>query len=389
MKKYFIPIKLYSCLALILISSFVPTKTLAYENNQFYSSNDILFYDANDTSSNCSSSLVGNDNSEKAFRYFVGKGLTSAQAAGIVGNLIKESSGVNPTAIQSSSTLATDSYTPQASVGFGIARWTDSTRQQRLVDYAKSDSSHRTIIDLSLQLDFLWYELGKFYPSALTDLEKQTDPVGATVVFHNEYEGSGDSADTVRTQRGGYATDIYNKYGNNLSSSDSGQCLGGTYLDGFEFYLQDDKTKDWWNKDYYAGGTVGTKGCGLAAMAMIITNLTGKSVTPADTVAYMNDNHGLLEELLPKEYGLNSAKISNSFAAVNDVLNSGGLVIAYNDGGGSNPFYANSSHYVVIRAIAADGKWLIGDSATNQHWTEEYDPTALVGQITYMYGVTK
>ena len=43
--------------------------------------------------------LVGNDNVEKAFRYFVSRGLSTAQSAGIVGNLIAES-GVDPNIVQ-------------------------------------------------------------------------------------------------------------------------------------------------------------------------------------------------------------------------------------------------------------------------------------------------
>ena len=52
--------------------------------------------------------IFGND--QASFDYFVGKGLTPFQAAGIVGNLDQES-GVNPTAVQS------------GGPGRGVAQW--------------------------------------------------------------------------------------------------------------------------------------------------------------------------------------------------------------------------------------------------------------------------
>jgi len=45
-------------------------------------------------------SAVGFTNDKAAFDYFLGKGLASFQAAGIVGNLDQES-GVDPTAVES------------------------------------------------------------------------------------------------------------------------------------------------------------------------------------------------------------------------------------------------------------------------------------------------
>src|SRR6185312_1208901 len=52
--------------------------------------------------------LFGND--QTSFNYFVGKGLTAVQAAGIVGNLDQESGG-SPTAVQS------------GGPGRGVAQW--------------------------------------------------------------------------------------------------------------------------------------------------------------------------------------------------------------------------------------------------------------------------
>ena len=65
-----------------------------------------------------SSALTSFPNDQAAFDYFLGKGLTNYQAAGIVGNLDQES-GVDPTAVQS------------GGPGRGIAQWSVGGRWTR------------------------------------------------------------------------------------------------------------------------------------------------------------------------------------------------------------------------------------------------------------------
>ena len=98
--------------------------------------NDIIILGKDSCTSGGASSLVGNDNLEKILRFYVGKGLSLAQAAGIAGNF-KAESGFNPAVIQGGA-IAPDDYTPVNGVGFGLAQWTFTSRQQPLVELAKS-----------------------------------------------------------------------------------------------------------------------------------------------------------------------------------------------------------------------------------------------------------
>lgn len=366
MKKYFLKIQLLSCLALIIFSAIIPSTALAYTNNHFYSSNDILFYDSDDTGNSCSDSLVGNDNLEKIMRFLVGKNLTTEQVAGIAGNLQRESN-FNPTDINPSSGA------------YGIAQWLGGRK-----DELQSKANYS---DLSVQLDFMWEELNGDESNALSKLQSTSTPEEAALSFEKFYERSGDTASGIAL-RVEYANSIYENYENyNFSTgSGSGQCLGGTYANGFMFYDQNDPA--WANNDYL-GGTIGDIGCGITAMAMIITALTGQKVTPDQTAEYMNQNRGLLEEKLPAKYGLNSEKISNEATNVNDTLNSGGLVIAYANNA-SSPF-SKRGHYIVIRAVTSDGKWLIGDPNNEANNTKEFDPANLLqsgGSTLEMWAIT-
>ncbi|WP_076262382.1 phage tail tip lysozyme [Intrasporangium flavum] len=147
-----------------------------------------------------SASAASND--EIAFDYFVGKGLTENQSAGIVGNLIQESgSPINPYADQPNGP------------GMGIAQWSEGGRW----DHDASDNvvwyvgqSGRSRYDLTAQLDFTWYELSTFSGYGLADLRAATSVDTATTVFMQKFERCGTCA---TTQRIAYAKDALAKYG--------------------------------------------------------------------------------------------------------------------------------------------------------------------------------
>lgn len=143
----------------------------------FYSSNDILFYNPDEkcVTSASSSTLSGGENAEKTFNYFVEKGLTDKQSAGIVGNLMVES-GINPNSNQTG-----------GGPGRGIAQWSVDGRWKTLQQWADG----REILELQTQLDFVWYELNGSYKAALAELNTTTTISEATKVFSDKYEAPG------------------------------------------------------------------------------------------------------------------------------------------------------------------------------------------------------
>ncbi len=174
--------------------------------------------------------LEGKDNTEKILKFFMSKGLSLAQAAGFVGNMMQES-GLNPAIIQGGK-IADDSYKPQNGVGFGLVQWTFTSRQQPLVDLAKE--KNKKITDLDLQLEYVWKEVNAGYKGTLDALKKTQDPVEAAVIVHGPpspgYEASADSPEAVRSVRGGNAKKVYDKYKNSGMTpsqvSDTGSTSG-------------------------------------------------------------------------------------------------------------------------------------------------------------------
>jgi Phage tail lysozyme len=117
-------------------------------------------------------------NAAIAFYYLKGRGFSSAQAAGIIGNLQVESPGLNP---------LNDTPDPRkddpSARGRGIAAW-GPTRWQNLRSFAAG----RDPWELETQLAFLVHELETDSSLGLQDLLNTTSVPEATVAFQNRFE---------------------------------------------------------------------------------------------------------------------------------------------------------------------------------------------------------
>jgi len=173
---------------------------------------------ASDGESTGSSSSDVSDNDKTAFDYFVGKGLTDVQAAGIVGNLDQESS-MDPTVKQYG-----------GGPGRGIAQWSvggrwDTDHDDNVLWYAKDKGLSAET--LTLQLDFIWYELETFSGYGLKALRDATTVSGATVAFETDFEGCGECDQSNRIA---YAESALSAYGHG-NSGGGGSAPHGCYSD--------------------------------------------------------------------------------------------------------------------------------------------------------------
>lgn len=122
---------------------------------------------------------------QTAFRFFLGKKLTPAQAAGIVGNLIQESN-INPSSVEAN-----------RGPGRGIAQWSVGGRWDKTpndnVNWFASTRMHRASPRaLTTQLEFIWYELNTFPGYGLGALHAAAkDVVRATQAFQIHFEVCG------------------------------------------------------------------------------------------------------------------------------------------------------------------------------------------------------
>ena len=126
-----------------------------------------------------SSTLQGTTNKQKIWSFFKGKGFSDAGTAGIIGNLMQEST-CNPSAVENDG----------AGPGHGLAQWTGSRwdGENGLAAYAASKGASWD--DLNTQLDFLWEEIvnGGQYLGDLDALKNATDINTAADLFEAAFE---------------------------------------------------------------------------------------------------------------------------------------------------------------------------------------------------------
>lgn len=164
--------------------------------------------------------LTGNDNVEKSFNYFIKQGLTDAQSAGIVGNMMVESGiSVNPMIIQGGGTSKNPA--DAGGGGYGIIQWTPGSK---LVTYAGKLSVTGNIYELAPQLDVVWGMLsGKVdgEPNLITQYKTITNVKEATDFITDKFERPA-QASANKLGREKFAGQVIDTYGGTTSGAVSG-----------------------------------------------------------------------------------------------------------------------------------------------------------------------
>ena len=173
-------------------------------------------------------------NEERIWNYLIGKGLSKAGAAGLMGNLFAES-GLSPKNLQNtyekklgftddSYTAAVDSGSYQNfvrdSAGYGLAQWTFWSRKQNMLAFARA--AGRSIGDLEMQLDFLFKELAEGYKGVLATLKAATTVKAASDSVLLNFERPADQSSAAKTRRASYGQTYYDKYAGKASGPDKG-----------------------------------------------------------------------------------------------------------------------------------------------------------------------
>jgi hypothetical protein len=120
---------------------------------------------------------------------------------------------------------------------------------------------------------------------------------------------------------------------------------------------------------------------------MAITALTGQHITPADTTTYANTQNLYISgegsswsiaPVLAAHWNLKATFVGKDVTRINQALQNGALVV----GAGNGPLpFTQGGHYLVIRGIASDGKWMIGDSGHKNTSSQEWDPASLAANM--------
>lgn len=371
---------IFSVFTLVLTGAPI-SQALSEGMRDFYSSNDIMFYDpehqicspGSGTVGSEAGSAVGSDNAERIFNYltsttFTGLGgpMNAIQASGVLGNFYVES-GLDPGQAQIRGSA------------YGIAQW-DGARRTALENFASREGE--PVSDLNVQLRFLKLELDGWEGQNLANGGFMTvsTPAEATEVFLVRFERAGvphldrrvQAAEQFHDRLGASGGSVATA-GNPCGVSGAGGVGTGDFMsESFITYAQCATSTHGgpWGNNSTPGGTMCSEGCGPTSLAMVVRNMTGQNVTPQETWQYYNQNNlwgpgfGSGPQSLQSaasNWGLRTESINpRQLSSYQEVFANGGLVIA--GGLGAVPFYPGFGHYVVVRGITADGqRFLVSD----------------------------
>ncbi len=190
------------------------------------------------------------------WNFLKGKGLSDCGAAGIMGNLFAESSLKSnnlQNSYENSLGYSDESYTQAVdngsydnfiydSAGYGLAQWTYWSRKQNLLHFAKS--KQKSIGDLSMQLDFLYFELSENYKYVLDALKSATSVWEASNCVLFNFEAPADQGESVQQKRAEYGEKYYNKFVSNKATISNSELPIGSevYFSGTTHYVSSTDT---------------------------------------------------------------------------------------------------------------------------------------------------
>jgi N-acetylmuramoyl-L-alanine amidase len=217
-------IGIYLCVVLVASYVITPLKALADVDYGFYNANDIQFYDptVKCADSGGGGGLVSGGNAAKIWCYLLSNGVSKNGAAGLMGNMGRETGGTFEPNLWQHFTCGDKKSNL---CGYGLVQWSWQTYKwdtsgsmKTLWEFAGEqfpDSSGK-VGTLQTQLDYLLYTLQTGHASLLATLKKPDPTVeDQTYNFFDGYEDSGIGRDSTMNQIGTrYALKAYSQHHN-------------------------------------------------------------------------------------------------------------------------------------------------------------------------------
>jgi len=377
-----------------------------YKQMVSYITSKIASTPASDATGLCCSTAGGGtvgDNQKIVYDFFIGKGYTPEQAAGVVANMLNES-GVTPKRQFGVLNREVGSQEAEASPNkaWGLVQWLPATK---IIKTARdANIPYEEIDSINFQLGFLWEQLTNtglgrpFNESTAQARILATRTVDeATIAFARYYErftGSDDVTNPEILERIEDAREIYEKLRSTTptvggaASCGSGPGANGWDLPGegpnpIAYFSQmressappDDAVQGYYGDQPYGDGTIAGCGCGPTSWAMIVTTLTGKKVEPPEVASWADANRFRSGDAAcsgsawwwiggsafesEQKWGVKATQITLNDAAA--YIKSGALIMVSVGPGSPLLSRGGSGHLLVMRAVTDDGRYLFAD----------------------------
>lgn len=203
--------------------------------------------------------------------------------------------------------------------------------------------------------------------STRKDMEIRTKSAVKNIKEEIAEEDAPDGRDTVNT----FIPKVYND--TRLSMKNHKE-----YIAGYIYFNQGDSA---WNQNGYC---IAKAGCGPTSMAVVITSLTGKWVTPLDTAIWgyqhgFYSREGSAHEMIPAmatAYGLRCQGVGTDCQAIKKALKAGKPVVCLMGPG----YFTRGGHFMVLVAIDNNDCVTVADVGSRTRSAYKYRLTDVIAQ---------
>lgn len=150
------------------------------------------------------------------------------------------------------------------------------------------------------------------------------------------------------------------------------------YVESYVYFNQADEA---WN---HSGLSIHSAGCGPSAIAVCITNLTSKWVTPVDVASWGSQNGyyssaGSVHEGIPamvEHFGLQCEGAGTDYEKIKAALKNGNFVIGLMGPG----YFTNGGHFITLVEIDQDDKVTVADVGSRRRSQFKYALKDVIGE---------
>lgn len=244
-----------------------------------------------------------------------------------------------------------------ASGSDGQADSNKNTTQDKNSDHLEDDRTNRNT-DNTAQNNKI---------STRKDMEIRTKSAVKNIKEEIAEEDAPDGRDTVNT----FIPKVYND--TRLSMKNHKE-----YIAGYIYFNQGDSA---WNQNGYC---IAKAGCGPTSMAVVITSLTGKWVTPLDTAIWgyqhgFYSREGSAHEMIPAmatAYGLRCQGAGTDYQAIKKALKAGKPVVCLMGPG----YFTRGGHFMVLVAIDNNDCVTVADVGSRTRSAYKYRLADVIAQ---------
>lgn len=300
-----------------------------------------------------------------------GSGSQTSGGNSTSGSSTSESSGSGSSTSGSS---ASENGTSGSSSSNGVSHQTEQTGSSASGSDGQADSNKNTTQDKNS--DHLEDDRTKGNTdntaqnnkiSTRKDMEIRTKSAVKNIKEEIAEEDAPDGSDTVNT----FIPKVYND--TRLSMKNHKE-----YIAGYIYFNQGDSA---WNQNGYC---IAKAGCGPTSMAVVITSLTGKWVTPLDTAIWgyqhgFYSREGSAHEMIPAmatAYGLRCQGAGTDYQSIKKALKAGKPVVCLMGPG----YFTRGGHFMVLVAIDNNDCVTVADVGSRTRSAYKYRLADVIAQ---------